>query len=278
MLTVLAANNHKFQLERSTDADIDVIATFVDFTNATPPVAKQPDTQLSTFNTAATGDIVAAPSGTDRRVLKHLVITNKDTTTSCDVALILDANGTDYRYPTFSLAPGDALEYVEGVGFFKLTDEAVLNELLVTTADVVNATTSWADITGLTSPVKAGRTYMFEAALLYVCNATTTGARFGVNGPESPTYLRGGGIGTVTGSVTAAAFSTPTAAVSAYDTSMIGAQTTGPATEVTALVEGVLIPSADGTFAMRSQSEVAVANGVTIRRGSRLHIREADNA
>jgi hypothetical protein len=276
-----ASTPDELEIITGTAADIDVHVSHIDSTHDAPPAPENPEPTNTLITTATTTVIATAPTSASKvRNIQEINIYNADSADSTDVTVQIDENsqGSDViRLYKTNLAPGEVLEWTEARGWYEYESAARLDLMLVTTADVVNATTSWADITGLTCAVKSGKTYMFEAALLYICNATTTGARFGVNGP-SATYLRGGGIGTVTASVTASVHSTPAAAVSAYDTSMIGAQTTGPATEVTALIEGVLVPSADGTFAMRSQSEVATANALTIRRGSRLHIREADNA
>lgn len=277
MLNVLAATTDKLQLTTSAAADVDVVVIYIDCSDASPPVASPPNRQVTAITTATTTDILAAPASSTRRIVKAINIVNKDAADTTNVTPIYDANGTDYTlFPATSLAPGEALTWTEDTGWFKYENEGRLDKLLVVTADVVNATTSWADVTGLTHAVEAGKTYIFLAHLLYITNATTTGARFGVNGP-AVTYLRGSGLGTVTGSVTAAAVSAPTAAVNAVDTSMIGAQTTGPATEVWGVISGTYVPSAAGTFAVRCQSEVAVAAGLTVRRGSWCLLREADN-
>lgn len=50
-------------------------------------------------------------------------------------------------------------------------------------SDVVNSTTSFADVTGLQFPVIAGEKYEFKFFFIYTSAATTTGAAFSVNGP-----------------------------------------------------------------------------------------------
>jgi len=55
-------------------------------------------------------------------------------------------------------------------------------------------------------------------------------------------------------------------------------ETTGPgAVNMLAIISGYIVPSADGTFAVRCASEVAVASGLTIKAGSWLRIWETDN-
>lgn len=274
-MLILINTTDKLQLVTSAAIALAVHASFMDHTLSGDNF--EAGKQNTAISTATTTDILAAPSSGVTRNAKSLFVRN-DGASDNEVTVRYNANGTTFDLFKTTLASGDVLQYLDGVGFFVTSVSGKMDALLVTTADVNNDTTSWADITGLSIPVLAGKTYAFSAAILYQTNATTTGARFGVNGPATPTYLRLAGIGTVTVSASAAAVSTQTASVSAYDTSAIGAQTTGPGTvDSLAVIEGTIVPSADGTFAMRSQSEVAVSNGVLIRRGSSLHIRTPDN-
>lgn len=228
---------------------------------------------------ATTTTVLAAPAASTRRTVTYAIWRNKHATISNLVTVVIERSGpVTKEQHQVTLAPGEALEFTPDLGFFHLKSTAKIDQLLVVTADVTNATTSFADVTGLTIPVKAGHTYCFEASLIFQTNATTTGARFAVNGPASPTYLRLAGLAAVTPSATAEVGSRNTATVSAYDTSVIGAQTTGPGTiDSLAYFSGTIVPSADGTFAIRSQSEVAIASGLIIRRGSWLWIREPDD-
>ncbi|MFA5030551.1 MAG: hypothetical protein WC495_03115 [Patescibacteria group bacterium] len=50
-------------------------------------------------------------------------------------------------------------------------------------ADVANATTSFADVTGLLFPVLANKDYVFDVWLLFQSSVTTTGIKLAVNGP-----------------------------------------------------------------------------------------------
>ncbi len=267
----LADTNDKLQLVTSAAVTVDVFASYTDLSGTTVTPAKQ----LTAITTATTTDIVAAPGASTVRRIHTLFVRNKHATSSVDVTVVFDDNATDYEIHKATLLAGEMLEYVEGLGWFTLaTPVAKLDQNLVVTADVVNATTSFADILDLTTPVKSGKTYLIEAMLVHANNATTTGSRFGFNGPAM-TYVIASTIDTVTPSVTASAHSA--GAVTALETA-ITAQTTGATANRSALINGSITPSADGTFAMRCASEVAVAAGLTVRRGSWLKIREADNA
>lgn len=277
-MLMLANTTDKLQLTTGAAVTVDVLVSYSDVVKASGVIVAAGDRQPTAISTATTTDILSAPGSNNVRKVKSMTIRNKATSGSVDVTVIYDANGTDYELHKATLAPGECLEYIEGVGFFVLGSNTKLDQRLVVTADVTNATTSFADVTDLTIAIKSGKTYCFDCCLLFQTNATTTGARFGVNGPASPTYLRLAGIGVVTVSATAGVVSTNTATVSAYDTSAIGAQTTGPGTvDCAAYMFGTIVPSADGTFAVRSQSEVAVASGLIVRRGSYLRIWEPSN-
>lgn len=56
-------------------------------------------------------------------------------------------------------------------------------------ADVANATTSFADVTGLLFPMLANKDYVFDVWLLFQSSVTTTGIKLAVKGPGTPTVL-----------------------------------------------------------------------------------------
>lgn len=274
MLLLAAGTTDKVRLVTSAAATIDVHCSYVDASNADPPVIKGSTMgrQVTAITTATTTDIVATPGAGVVRNVKAIFVRNKHASLSCDVTVLIDVSATQYELHKASLAAGETLEYVEGVGFFTLRPSAKFERLLVMSADYTNATTSFTDITGLTIAVESGKTYAVEANLIHQNDATTTGSQFGINGP-SMTYNIVATIDTVTPSVTASAHSA--GATTALDTA-ITAQTTGATSNRLAIIAGTIIPSAAGTFAMRGKSEVAVAAGLTVRRGSWLWIRESD--
>jgi hypothetical protein len=269
----LAATTDKLQLVTSAAASIDSVVNYIDASSSTGAFSGG-GSQRAAITTAATTDILAAPGASTLRDMTSGTWRNKHASLSCDVTVVLDANGTDYELHKATLAPGDCLEYIENIGFFTLKASDKLDKLLVVTADVINATTAFADITGLTYPVTSGKTYSILAELFHANDAATTGSRFGFNGPAM-TYDIYATIDTVTPSVTASAHSA--GAVTAQETA-ITAQTTGSTSNRLAHIAGIIVPSADGTLAARCASEIAVAAGLTVRRGSWMWLREADNA
>lgn len=269
---MLCLSTDKIQLVTSAAVTVDVHATYMDLLSG----AVTPGRQNTAVTTATTTDIVAAPAASTYRNVVELLVRNKHASTSVDVTVVHDLSATDAELFKVTLLAGQTLEYKEGVGFFVPTSTAKLFKSLIATADVVNATTSFADITGLTTPVEAGKHYNFIASIFHIENAATTGARFAINGPAM-TAMRVGGVGTFAGSLTAATAHAALADVAALDTAIHGVTTSSAATPqvVVANITGWINPSAAGTFAVRSQSEIAVAAGVTVKAGSWCQIWEA---
>jgi len=239
-------------------------------------------TNTAVISTAATTDVVAAPGASTQRNTKLLSVRNTDASVS-NLITIQHTDGTTVEILwKGTLLSGEAV-VLDANGVFTLYDvngapkpaQAKLDVfLIVTGSDYINATTSFTDITGLTTPLKSGKKYVFEAVLFHVNDASTTGSQFGYNIGAAPTVSIVGTIDTVTPSVTAAAVSA--GVITARDTA-VTAQTTGSTSQRIAYISGYIQPSADGTFAMRGKSEIAVAAGLTVKVGSWLHIREVDN-
>lgn len=273
MLVLTVAGTDKLQLTRSSTADVDVHVSWVDIPAAggTGVVGRT----NTAFNTAATGDILATPAASTNRIVKHINIRNKHATTTVDVTVLFDQNGTGFELHKATLLVGEVLEYQEGVGWFVV--QTVRKDVfyrMVSGADYVNATTSFSDITGLTAPVKANINYNFTAHLYHIENASTTGARFGINGPAL-TSARIHELGGFAGAVGAGTMQANVGDVTALDTAAIAATSSaGTPQVIVAILSGWAIFSAAGTFAVRGQSEVAVAAGLTVKVGSWLKLWE----
>lgn len=278
-MMLLVNTTDKIRATLSAAVTVDVLSHYIDASNnASPPVVQDPMGRLLTaLSSTTTTDIVAAPASNEVRNVKEITARNRSAGTPVDITITYDANGTIIEIIKATLQPGDTLQYIQGIGWFVFTPGKLLANKRVAT-DVANATTSFADVTGLTVPVKSGKHYNFEAHLFHIENAATTGARWGVNGPAM-TAMRLFGLGMYTGSLTAATMQGNTADVAALDTAVPGVTTASPATPQVALMilTGWINPSADGTFAVRFQSEVAVAAGVTVKAGSWLQLWESDS-
>lgn len=269
-MLILALTTDKLQLVTDTTATLDVHVSFQDLSGTTVTPGKQ-NTAIST---ATTTDILASPGASTYRNAKTINIRNKHATITASPILVFDANSTDYELHKATLLPGEALEYVEGIGFFTLTSAPKVNVFKRVTSNVVNATTSFADITDLTQALLSGKKYAVQACLFHVGNATTTGASFGYNIGAAPTVSLFGNLQPTTNAVVTGVIACGT--ITARDTA-ITASTTSTTGNATTWIGGYIQPSADGTFAMRCASEIAVAAGVTVLAGSWMQVRELDN-
>lgn len=242
--------------------------------NATPPVVQAPPSVNgpgAAITTATTTTLVDATGITSGHLynVKGCTLYNAHATNSNELTVdVYDSTNTAIKWHGTLLAGESVVLDELGIWTLYGTDgvpkpaTAQLITTVRTTADVVNATTSWADITGLSVPVKSGKFYTFEVFVVHQTNATTTGARFGVSIGATPTVLKLWGQSQITSSVTAATFGA-SAMVTAVDTAVV-VETTGPgAVNMGAWYSGIIQPSADGTLSARFQSEVAVASALT---------------
>jgi hypothetical protein len=183
-----------------------------------------------------------------------------------------------------NLPAGYVLHYDEGAGFEILDSfgrsmsnasangaNAAVNStnLVVLSSDVTNnnaTANTIADVTGLSFSVTAGETYFFRATIFYTAAATTTGSRWSVNGPSSPTLLA-----FRTSNVLTAAAGTDgetTTFNSTYDSPAASNASSALAGNI-AVVEGFIKPSANGTLTIRFASEVS-SSAIVAKAGSML--------
>ncbi len=107
-----------------------------------------------------------------------------------------------------------------------------------------------ADVTGLSCSVVSGNTYWFRFVIPYTAAATTTGSRWSVNGPGSPTLLHYESRYTLTATSQTVNYAT------AYDIPASSNATSLTAGNV-AVIEGHIKPSSNGTLIARFASEVS---------------------
>ena len=132
------------------------------------------------------------------------------------------------------------------------------------TADVTNANATantLADVTGLSFPVVAGQRYAFSFYIAFTAAATTTGSRWSINGPATSllAYHSRYSLTTTTETVNhgLSIYNSPAAA------NLSSAATAGNV----AVIEGLLIPTANGTVIARFASEVA-SSAIVAKAGS----------
>lgn len=270
----LGTINHKLSLITSSAAAIDVQANYIDSVLTTGAMSGG-GPQNTSIALATTTDILAAPAASTLRSLKQVTIRNKDASLPCTITFQYNISGALTEIDKVTLAIGDCFVYMEGMSFFLRTSTAKLRARLRVLADLTFATAAvWADITGLSVGLKSGKPYSVEACLFHINNATTTGTQFGYNIGAAPTLALFGNSSAVTNSPTAGVIALGTTAV--RDTA-ITAQTTGQVAIGRTDLSGLIIPSADGTFALRAASEVTVAAGLIVKAGSWMDVVETDN-
>lgn len=145
------------------------------------------------------------------------------------------------------------------------TNLGVMN-IVVLASDVVNndaVANTIADVTGLSFSATAGQTYFFRFTFDYTSNATTTGARFSVNGPAA-TRLSYTSIYALT-----ATTQTIGHGLTTYNLPAASNATSAATAGNIAVVQGFVTPSADGTIIARVASEVTAA-AITVKAGSIL--------
>jgi hypothetical protein len=117
-----------------------------------------------------------------------------------------------------------------------------------------------ADVTGLSFAVVSGSIYWFKFLILYSSAATTTGSRWSISGPGSPTLLRYFSQYTLTATTQTVNY------LAAYD-APAASNATSLTTGNLALIEGMIQPSGNGTVIARFASEVS-GSAVTALAGS----------
>lgn len=135
------------------------------------------------------------------------------------------------------------------------TSKVIMERTVVPTADTVLGTT-FGNVTGLSFYVNAGETYEFSARIVYNADAATDGCAFSVNGPAATdlAYVVGENSGT-SGAFVNRQARTYNAGTAGTDVADAGLNT--------AFINGVVTPSAAGTFVVRGIAEGA--NKITVQ-------------
>lgn len=285
-MIILATITDKIRCVTGQAVTVDSHVSYTDLSGTTVTPGKQ-NTNIST---ATTTDICNVPGASTYRNVKTINVRNRHASSSCDITITYDANGTVTELYKVTLRAGETLEYVEGVGFFLLASlSAPSLRTVKLTGDQSNSTTSLTEVTGMSLTTGVG-TFVFNYHILHQSAATTTGIRFSVNH-----------TGTVTAFVanvrfmTAETTATATQAVLADQdvvTATGGLQegfaaraksTTGWGTstgvdtansDMLTIIEGLVIVTADGDIELWHGSEVAAAS--TVKAGSSLVLTRTD--
>lgn len=238
-----------------------------------------PGRSLAVTNNTTDIDLIAAPAASTQRVIDFLSVYNADTV-NATVTVKIDASATDYILWKGVLGTGELLQYNDKNGFTVMTIGGAIKQsqvlgtcnvaintlnAVVLSGDVVNnnaTLNTMQDVTGLAFPVTAGETYWFEFTIPYTSASTSTGSRWSINGPASPTMLNYRSEYTLTATTTtvnsATAYDTP----ASFNASSLAAGNV-------ATIWGFIKPSGDGSVIARFASETA-NTAITAKAGATL--------
>jgi hypothetical protein len=256
----LAATTDKLQVTTDAAQNVDVHASWGDISGTTVSFGKT----NTAITTATTTDVVAAPGASTVRNIKTLHIRNKGSA-AVTITVIFDQNGTDFELHKESLGAGEALSYVEGIGFFRY-QPAPGDKFCKLTADLASTTvTTMANVTGMNLPVLAGNYYKFKFNIIYQSAATTNGVRLGVTVPAFTRFTGAADL-----PVSTAADGTANifrGHLTSSGDSVVGTGTPAVTTDFMGELEGIIVPSADGDIQLQYGAEVTTS-AITMRQGS----------
>jgi hypothetical protein len=275
-MIILSEITDRLQIVLSGNITTNQLQCFASWRDRTSTTFMAGRTAVNTNNTTDV-DIVAPPTSSTQRVVDFFTVFNRDTV-NATVTIKLDANGTEYILYKVTLATGEILTYQEGVGFMVFANSGAIKQSInqgnntigtalsavVLGADVINnnaVANTIQDVTGLSFSVTGGNTYWFKFIIQYTAAATTTGSRWSINGPATPTMLSYNSEYTLT-----ATSATRNAMLQANDLPAASNATSVVAMNM-AIIEGIIKPSGNGTVIARFASEIT-ASAITAKAGS----------
>lgn len=231
---------------------------------------------------ASTTEIIGGSSGF-ARVVDHINVYNPNVA-NVTVSIGMVINAASFVLRKVVLAQDECLQYQEGSGWSVSTQQGAIKNSLnqgtnsvasgdsvaVLSGDVINnnaVANTLANVTGLLFPVTSGTRYWFEFVVQYNSAATTTGSRWTITGPASPTSLAYRSFYSLT--TTSGTFNE---GLSAYQLPAASNASSAATTNNIARVEGIIFPSANGDVQLQFASEIA-SSAVTARAGSFVRYR-----
>lgn len=227
--------------------------------------------------------ISAAPGTSTQRIVDFFTIFNDDSVNSI-VTVRFNANSTTYILFKATLAPGETMTYQDGVGFNVIANSGAVKQSInqgnnvmdssytavVLGGDIVNnngTANTMQNVTGLSFPVTAGITYYFYFLIQYTAAINTTGSRWSISGPATPSLLSYTSEYTLTTTTT-----TRNAVLQGYDLPA-ACNATSVVAQNLAKIEGLIKPSNNGTVTARFASEV-LSSAITAKAGSVLYYQQ----
>lgn len=275
-MIILTNTTDKIQVILSNNITTSQMMCFASYRDTTSTSITPLRNIINTNNITAV-DLVGSPATSTQRVIDYLSIYNEDTVSN-EVTILFNDGSNTYRLFVAKISTGEKIEYQEGIGFkvigngYSTKTINTINGINDTTDfgifvlgnDVISngpTTNAGIEVPNLTVPVKANKVYWFRYVLFFDANATTTGSKWNIYGPDgslyyyilfpitsTTQYIMGGN----------AVYNTPG-----------GPQATSPATtgNIT-LIEGFIRPNRDGFIIPIFASELASPNDITLKSNS----------
>ncbi len=280
-MILLTSTTDEIRLVTTDAANVDVSASWRDLSSG----VTSHNSDVTLITTATTTTVLAAPGASVVRCLVTMVVRNRSTLIPTRVTIVHRASGpVDAELISVLLQPGDSLIYDEHDCFRYLrgpygtlasahdrvwldpTVGALFTTILPANVIRGSATANrLIDVKELQFSVREGQRYWFHYALMYTAAATTTGSRWSIYGPGSPTALRYISENSLTTTT-----KTTTEGHSAYDLPAASNATSAATGANIAFIEGFIdTPTCDAIVYPRFASEVANSN-ITLLKGSRL--------
>lgn len=267
---ILETTTDKFEIARSSDADIETMVAFVEHDVDDDKVIG--GVEVHSYSSVGTGTLLAVPTAADkRRSILYSTIRNKDTVDPCDITLILDRNATDTEIHKETIRPAELLQFTGEQGWKKVFSSVADPLLRVLDADTngqnIATVQPWFPANGAVA-LEAATMYLFAGSLFIARTAGTTSHTTGIGF---------GGTATLTniiwwaqcgeGDVATLADSDMIVAQSAANLQVKAASTS--ATEVIKLtIKGIVRINAAGTFIPQFTYSAAPGGVPTIESGT----------
>ena len=227
-----------------------------------PPTGDPVGSSAGNAAVAADGTVTITGLADDTPYYLHADIGGDDRYTLVRTAVPAETNAAeDVTFtPGGSIAATNLQDALEEVATEAGTG-GITKVTLASDASAVVGTTFADAATGLNVPVTNGVPVRFEFMVVWVADATTTGAKFGLNGPAK-TRL------SALYEIVVGSLAPVTSAIDAYDDEGPTLGTASDAANNLAVVRGILVPSASGSLALRVRAEVASPGAITVKAGS----------
>ena len=277
-MLILTQTTDSLQVKLAATVATSQAQCFASFRNTTSSAISPLRNATNTNNTTAV-TLVSSPSASEQRVVDYASVYNADTA-SVTATVLFNANGTLYELFVATLAPGEKLEYQEGIGFSVIafnggvktateygvhTTEVPWSSVVLTSEYSVTSATAntYEDIPGFTFPISATGTYWYRISVILATTVTNRTGTITINGPTASfvTHMLYIAANAAIAGATGVGYNLPTASIST---------TTPNLYRTTLILEGSLVATATGTVQVRASSSANIANSVIVKAGSSL--------